>query len=380
MNIIVISKEPILERVPNLKSFILYASKKNINIVILTTNNPTFPEPVFKNSNIRIISIKERSKKLAIPTFIRFYLFCLFYLIFCTQKKYKLIMAGRGALIFGAILNVVTRMSYCGFIIEYPELKLSLNQKLCLSDRLELKGILNSKFIITHDKIHADYIKENVGIKKLEYETIPNGTIGEGKINRSKFLHKSINLNKSQKILLHSGGFGPWFESQILAKESTKLNHDYVLVFHLSHNISKEDYYVEYQKIAGLDEKVFFSFQPVPSDILDELVSSAHIGIAWYSIKVLGFRAEKLGLGSGKIGNYLKCGLPVIVPEFESLDYVKKYDCGIQISNISEVSDAVDKIEKNYSYYSENAIKCYNEIWRPENYCESVLKKLSFFN
>ena len=285
-------------------------------------------------------------------------------------------MGGKYSLAFGSLIKF---KKYSSFIIEYPELNFEKKEELCLFDKLELKGIKNSDLLITHDKLHADFISKKIGIKNLKFTTIPNGTIGKAKKGNSEFLHTRLGFNSSKKILLHSGGFGSWFDSIGLAKKSSILPSNIELVFHVSHDISKDDYYKAYLRQKKNNERTYFSLKPVDTNKLDELISSAYIGIAWYSEDVLGYRATMLGLSAGKIGNYLKCGIPVIVPNYNSLDYISKFSCGKQISNLEDLNMAIIDIETNYKLYSENAISCYNELWDTERYCDVLLDKLQLY-
>ncbi len=91
MKILIIHKEPIIDRIPNLKSFIVYASNYGHKITILTTKNKVYSEPTFLTSNIKYITVEERSRKLQVPTFIRFYALCFFMLTTYVFQKYSLI-------------------------------------------------------------------------------------------------------------------------------------------------------------------------------------------------------------------------------------------------------------------------------------------------
>lgn len=376
MKILIIHKEPIIERIPNLKAFIVYASLHNHEITILTTKNKIYPEPTFLTKNINYIAIQERNRKFQLPTIIRFYSICLLYILKKIFQNYSLILAGRYALIFGTLINTIKLKRFNSFIIEYPKLCINDGKQLSFVDKLEITGIRKSKFIITHDELHAKFIAQQLHIKNLKFLTIPNGTIGKACKNDSKFLHERLHIDKRSKILLHSGGFGPWFDSKLLSKESKRLSSEYELVFHVSHNIKNDDYYQEYIRNKEVGDRTLFSLEPVPTDKLDELVLSSQIGIAWYSTDVLGYRATMLGLAAGKIGNYLKCGIPVIVPDFDSFNYISEFSCGKKISNLEDLNDAITEIDKNYIIYSENAMKCYNELWNTKKYCEKLLIEL----
>jgi hypothetical protein len=376
MKLIVIHKEPFIDRVPNLKSFIMYAASNKHDILLLTTKSVKFPEPSFLSENIKCLAISERTKRVQLPTSVRFYLLCISVLLSMVFRKYKLILAGHSALVLGCLISIIRLKKYCSFIIEYPELSINSDEKVGFFVKLEHRGIRKSLFLITHDKLHADLIGQHLKIKDLKFVTLPNGTLGKATISESRFLQERLGIPANQKIVLHSGGFGPWFDSKSLAKKSANLPYGYSLVFHISHNVTDDEYYNEYVREKDVNDKSIFSMNPVATNELDKLISSATIGIAWYSTDILGYRATMLGLAAGKVGNYLKCGIPVVVPDYHSFHYIAEYACGKQISDLAQLNDAINEIDKNYHVYSEQALLCYNKLWAPEKYCRSLISEL----
>ena len=376
MKFVVILKEPIIDSIPNLKSFIMYAARNNHEILLLSTKSLKFPALSFLSENIKYVAVNERTRSLQLPTSIRFYLLCISVLFSMILKKYKLILAGQNALVLGYLISIIKLKKYCSFIIEYPELSINNDEGLSVIEKLAHKGIRKSVFLITHDKLHADFIGEHLKIKDLKFVTIPNGTLGKATVSESRFLHERLGIPMDHKIVLHAGGFGPWFDSKSLAEKSANLPYGYSLVFHISHNVTDDEYYNEYVRGKDVNDKSLFSMSPVATKELDKLVSSATIGIAWYSTDILGYRATMLGLAAGKVGNYLKCGIPVIVPDYDSLSYISEFSCGKQISDLKQLNDAIAEIDKNYHVYSENALLCYNNLWATEKYCSALISEL----
>jgi glycosyltransferase involved in cell wall biosynthesis len=103
------------------------------------------------------------------------------------------------------------------------------------------------------------------------------------------------------------------------------------------------------------------------------MISSTDIGIALYSIDKLGYRAELMGLAAGKIGNYLKCGIPVIATKIKSLEYIEEYKCGVLINSEEQMQNAIDTIMADFANYSQNAYRCYKELWHPNNYLYKIM-------
>ena len=121
-----------------------------------------------------------------------------------------------------------------------------------------------------------------------------------------------------------------------------------------------------------IEEKSCFLLNPVSTYELDSLVASADVGIALYSEKELGYRATYMGLAAGKIGNYLKCGVPIIATKLLSLSYIETYQCGILVEKEKDIAFAINKILSNRDMYSKNAHRCYRELWHPESYLKKV--------
>lgn len=377
--IVVIHKEPIVERVPNLKAMIEYLAQSNFGVNLITTRSKKFPTPVFQCDTIKMTYVDEKASKYGVPTTIKFiFKTVIVYMTnILTKQNCKYIYAGRVALIISALMRFLGMKRYAGFVVEYPSLVDVDNDKPNLFDKLEISGLNKSIFYITHDTLHGELINTKTTNRNHKYFTLPNSTLGEVFCGPSKFLHLRMGVDCDTKILLHSGGFGAFFQSKELSTQSMNLPFDMRLVFHVSHDIRQDPYYKDYLKDRPDGDSSLFSMLPVASHELNNLIVSAYIGIAWYDKKVLGFRAEMLGLSAGKIGAYLKCGIPVIAPSFGSLSYLVEYECGILVESLVELRQAVDAISKNYNKYSANAYKCYHELWKPDVYLEHIKVELS---
>jgi hypothetical protein len=84
-----------------------------------------------------------------------------------------------------------------------------------------------------------------------------------------------------------------------------------------------------------------------------------------------------MGLAAGKIGNYLKCGIPVITNNFDSLSsYINRYKCGVCVDRLDEVGSAISEIRSKYEEYRDNAFTCYENVWKPEPYLESIYSRV----
>lgn len=367
---IIIHKEPIVEKIPNLKALINYLLKQRVEVTLVTCTNKTYPlfessSPLFKQ-----ILIPEKDSKFGLPTMVKFAWALIRHLSLLKSPSSKVVVAGQGALALGTLLARFG-VRYAGFVVEYPVL--DPKQEKGLIEKLEIEGLKRSDRLIFHDKIHADLIYNHLNFTK-PYFTIPNGTDGQAALASTNFIHERLQLHHQQKIILHAGGFGVFFESIPLAEAFQKLPKAFTPVFHLSHDVSMESYFQEFLEMKL--SHVYLSDAPVKSEQLDNMFASCYIGIAWYNVSWLGFKAENLGLSAGKIGNYLKLGKPVIVPKFKSLDYIAAYGCGIQIDSLDQLGEAIQTIDASYEHFAAQAVKCYQELWYTDPYCEKIYQEL----
>ena len=379
MKFIFVHREPIVDRVPNLKSMMLYALEQGHEVLLITTKNPKFPEALLEHERAKTVSLSERSRKLELPSTLKIGVFVFYFLLkeILTRGESRFIFAGRGALIIAAIFRRLGLKKYAAFVVEYPNLEISSTRTRSKEDMLEFAGIFGAKVFITHDDVHGRAIEVAVDAKNPGFLTLPNSTLSPPRQpGPSDFLHKRLSIASSVKIILHSGGFGEWFSSQELAAMSCQIGEGFRLVFHLSHDISQDGYFKEYREKKKTRDNSIFSMDPVRNEDLDALVASAHIGVAWYNLKALGFRAEKMGFAAGKIGSYLKCGIPVIAPNFESLSYIREYRAGILIDNLDELNIAIETINKQYEQYTSGALRCYRSTWEPRPHLARIYQKL----
>jgi hypothetical protein len=101
----------------------------------------------------------------------------------------------------------------------------------------------------------------------------------------------------------------------------------------------------------------------VPYEQIDKIYSSATICLAFYRDRDSNF--SKISKASGKLSYYLKHGKPVLVNNIDSLRaLVERYNFGLVIQNPSdplEIEFAIKTILNNYTYFSKNAKKCFDE-------------------
>jgi len=181
-----------------------------------------------------------------------------------------------------------------------------------------------------------------------------------------------------RKVLLHIGLISHLMYSLELAQEIANWPEDWALVFHERAKRDLNDIYLSNILAVG-DGKVFLSLDPVAYDDLDSVVASAQIGLVFYR-NDLGPNLAQIAGASGKMGQYLRCGLPVICSDLPGLrKVVEKYRCGVCVKEFKDMREAVVSIFENYSFYSSNALKCYEEVYEFGVHFKKVMAKIHEF-
>ncbi len=276
--------------------------------------------------------------------------------------------------IVAALASKLTSNPYLNYSLELPpkrERSMSFRQK------LEQWSYRQADLIITMDQPHADFICSETGVSQDCIALAPNTLQGPGRHQPSISLKKRLGLNPDAILILHAGGIGAAQASMQLAQAAKSWDPVWHLVFHAHCDMRHEDYYRNFAQLINTTPSIHLNAQSVPPEELDELVSNADIGLAWYDSDLLGYRADLLGLAAGKIGRYLRNGIPVVVKKLPTIcSYIEKYSCGICVDRVEQIGAAIAMILSDHNKYSVNAIRCYEEIWRPDKHLLNIRKKL----
>jgi hypothetical protein len=197
---------------------------------------------------------------------------------------------------------------------------------------------------------------------------LPNSPIAEDNFSQhtkpeQNFFREKFNLDRDQFpcLLVQAGMICNAVYSKELAEAFTKIDNNCALIFH-DRGQRKEDPYIK--SLREINSKnLFLSLEPVPFDRVDEIFSSATIGLAFYAD--LGNNFAQISMASGKLPQYLKHGKPILVNALPSLSkLVEQYQIGIAIkdpTDSEEIKLGIQAILNNYDRYSNNARFCFEE-------------------
>ena len=208
--------------------------------------------------------------------------------------------------------------------------------------------------------------KLGFGVPSIPKFFIPHSPISKHKIfedvfnARSVFFKNMFKLSKNDKVILHAGWIHDSMCVDKFAIASKAWKNQFKLVLHEREKRSPKENFIRHIRDISND-KVCLSLNPVPFDCIDEVVSSAHIGLIAYD-KSYGDGRVNIRKSSGKLAQYLKCGIPVIALDLPGYkEMFTEYRCGLVFKNFEEIEQCIDIIFKDYNSFSKEAFRCFQE-------------------
>lgn len=213
--------------------------------------------------------------------------------------------------------------------------------------------------IVIQDQQRAELLRQENKIDGIRTAFVPNGAMGRSGLKRRHYLHDLLNLDKCTRVVLYAGVIHELAMSLELAASTKEWPSSYLLVLHERMKRNKDEPYLKaIQEAAGA--RIRLSLDPVSLDDVDNVFASAFIGIVLYSAE-LGNNVSSVAFASGKLSYFLRNGIPVIVNSLPGLrSVVETARCGLVVDDLSEIAAAINEIEKDYSYYSRNALTCFD--------------------
>ena len=246
-----------------------------------------------------------------------------------------------------------------------------------MMDRLVRWSYRQADIVITMDAPHAEFICSETGVLPERLVQIPNSRRGPGCKQRTRVFRDQFGLSDADVLILHAGGIGAAQGSKELANAARGWQKGRHLIFHAHCPMGHEPYYQEFKSAIQGCPNLHLNEKSVSSEEVDDIFGGADIGIAWYDRNTLGYRADLLGLAAGKIGRYLRNGVPVVVTNLPTVcAYVEDYRCGVCVNRLDEVDHAIETILADYETYVANALQCYEELWRPDRHLAALGTKI----
>jgi glycosyltransferase involved in cell wall biosynthesis len=226
---------------------------------------------------------------------------------------------------------------------------------------------------VVQDSERARVLLSENGAASQRVVVVPNTPAGPAPRVAGHYLRDKFNLSAQQRVILHTGGVCRSNRTLELAQAASAWPSNWTLVLH-SHiaRDSSDPEVVETGK-AG-QGRVALSLDPVPYEALDEVISSADVGVVLYP-KARPHYANVWA--SGKLAHYLRCGLPVVCVDVPGLgQLLKTYRCGLVVDSPDEIAGAVETALQNREAYSRNAVRCYEEVFEFGRHFRHLLRAI----
>lgn len=356
---------PFLDSVPVLISAIRMLAR-HYYVDVFTYISKSFKAPEFDNKKITVYSFNSEPSatifqevifwaRLSI-NLIRLFLSREYHFVFGVDQR-GIILSGFSKLLFHV------RIAYFSLEIIFPEMVTNKTSR--IYKRCECWAHSMSDFVVALDKARGDGLEEANGVEGKPICVLPNilysQETGRTIAKKGVVIQKNFNIDSRKKILLHCGHLGPGMMVDKIVENSEDWPEDWVLILHSRGIGCYGPFLKSISKNKALVEgRVKLSLEPYSHTEFDDFVSSAHIGFALKSD--VDRNSALSGLSSGKMLQYLKCGLPVIVNSEIETEMIRKYSCGVAIQYPSEIKSAVSEIIGDYENFSMNSRLCYQSI------------------
>jgi glycosyltransferase involved in cell wall biosynthesis len=256
--------------------------------------------------------------------------------------------------------------------IRNPVLKRLKKREISLSRK--------AQFVIIQDEERARLLAQDNQIPMEKFALVPNSPLGRSGRRPSHYWHQRFGLSSDQRVVLHAGSIAPWTGIEQIVQSVGSWPENWVLVVHSRANAESSDLVKRLRELA-VPGRVFFSLRPVARQEYNVLVDGADIGIAFYLstgyTKFTGQNIQALGLSSGKIADYLRAGLPVIVNQAGSIsELLQRERCGIAVESGRDIGEAIGQIAQRYVEYSEQACQVFEIYLDFSRGFQEVIKRI----
>ena len=373
---------------PSLINGIRVLSEAGYCIDIVTRDSIGFAEAPYFNSRVRIIRLPRLQLPSTVPfrSQLEYLLNTIEPLLFAALGSFSL-RANSYLCFIGVDMNGLLSATLIGFVRRVPVLYWSLEIVFSkefswmrdlpkrIYKRMEKICHRRAKFTIIQDQARARTLALENGVDCSNFIIVPNSPLGAPPNISSDYFQSRFGLPSGKRIILHAGMIGPETLSLELAQVAASWPNEWSLVLHeRAKRDPAEPYLLEIQKKGN--DHVLLSLDPVSYDELDFVISSGHIGLVMYN-RNLGPNFSLVAGASGKLAQYLRCGLPVVCVGLDSLkETVHGYKCGIVVEDIQQIEGAITTIFSQYDLYRANAVRCYLEIFEFGPYFRNVVLRI----
>lgn len=160
--------------------------------------------------------------------------------------------------------------------------------------------------------------------------------------------HQRLGIARGKHIVLHAGSVADWAQvPETLATVPTWPD-ETVLLLH-SRSSEAADQYQRSLAHLQVDGRIYWSNAPLSEPELHSLIAASTACLGLY--RNSGPNIDLVGYSSGKILRSLVCGTPVIASAIASLDFVTRYELGVQVAHPMEIAKQLPQLIQGREVY-----------------------------
>lgn len=236
---------------------------------------------------------------------------------FFFYKKYDLIIGvDRQGLIEASALNKITGTPHIFISFEIMfESETSARYKSL--ERIASMGVAGW---LVQDKVRAEQLQNENGLDPNKKILLPLASAGMG-CPKATRLRDHLGIPGDKKVAISIGSVSGWSMTNQILKSVVDWPEDWVLIIHERYGRTSENLKGELAALTHLiGRKIFISDAATALvDDMGSILAGVSVGLAFYDPDFKGLytgqNLKYLGLSSGKIGTYLRYGIPVILNE-----------------------------------------------------------------
>ncbi|MCA9565535.1 MAG: hypothetical protein KC561_18685, partial [Myxococcales bacterium] len=243
-----------------------------------------------------------------------------------------------GIIIGSALADSSAALGYLSYEIEFS------GEVSWLRKRTERLACRKVSFAIVQDRVRAQRLSEQTGISIERSLLSPVAGTGIFPGVRNELLHTALGIPRRKRVALFAGSLTRWSMAPELADTVDSWPEDWVLVFH--ERYGRPPAWLE-ERRRHRPGQIFVSDLAfsTPNELVD-LMHASDLGLAFYrptyDHPTTGKNLSYIGMASGKIGAYLRAGLPVATNEIgEMADHVRAHNLGITVSSPEHLGAAL---------------------------------------
>jgi glycosyltransferase involved in cell wall biosynthesis len=234
------------------------------------------------------------------------------------------------------------------------------------ADRIFLK---RAAWLITQDAMRADWLSRTYRFPREKISVVYNTAFGEYTPQKSRYFREMFKIADQKKVVLAVGSLIQ--EHMILeaAEAARSWQPEFVLVIHgWFPNKAYEERIRSVVSQSG--NRMFISTEFLPVARKYEVFQSADIGLVLFSPNTV--NNILVGAAAGKLFEFVRCGVPVIVNELQGMRELVSGRCGVVCdAHLADLSGALLEVSGRYGtdsslcctfYAAYNFAGCYQKF------------------